>query len=90
MCVKHSPIQQGQQGQSVVAHPHPAPRDHPELVVLAWVAFVLDHQRVLLGFMQRFLVQKVKLGGGGGERKELQHQQWSLTHFPTNLVTASC
>ena len=57
----HSPVQEGQEGQPLIAHRRPAARKKPVLVAVLGTRWCLLHQRLLLGFVQGVLVQQVKL-----------------------------
>lgn len=57
----HLPVQQGQEGQPLIAHGRPAAGKEPVLVAVLGPRRCLLHQRLLLGFVQGVLVQQVKL-----------------------------
>lgn len=58
---RYSPVQQSQQGQTLIAHRGPTARKKPVLIAVLGPGRRLLHQCLLLGFVQGVLVQQVKL-----------------------------
>lgn len=50
------PVQQGQQSQPIVTDPQPPPWQHPKAVVLFRFGFLLNHQCVFLGLLERLVI----------------------------------
>lgn len=80
----HSPVQQGQQGEPLVAHRGPAARKKPALVAVLGAGWRLLHQRLLLGFVQGVLVQQVKLQSPQPRPSAPRPPQGSLPPLPVS------
>lgn len=61
------PVQQSQKSQSIVSNPQPLSRQHPKPVVLLRLGFLLNHQSVLMGFLEGFVIE-IKLKKKKGKK----------------------